>query len=98
MNAALLLVDLQGDFLDLPGLQPPREQFIAHVAGLLEMCRRKKIPVIHLWTTIHRDNDRRLPHWKKNSQWLCVHGTSGHRTPARLQPLENERDGSQDRF
>jgi acyl-CoA reductase-like NAD-dependent aldehyde dehydrogenase/nicotinamidase-related amidase len=90
MNAALLLLDLQGDFLDLPGLQPPREQLISQAVGLLEMCRQKKIPVIHLWTTIHRDHDRRLPHWKKNGQWHCVDGTPGHRPPRQLQPAENE--------
>ncbi|MES1180647.1 MAG: isochorismatase family cysteine hydrolase [Verrucomicrobiota bacterium] len=90
MKPALLLVDLQGDFLDSNGLQPSRENLVSQTAALLHDCRRKNIPVIHLWTTVERANDRRLPHWKKHGRWLCVAGTDGHKTPAPLQPLANE--------
>ncbi|MGA2866205.1 MAG: aldehyde dehydrogenase family protein [Verrucomicrobiota bacterium] len=90
MKPALLLVDLQGDFLDSTGLQPARENLILQTAALLQGCRRKNIPVIHIWTTVRRDDDRRLPHWKRNNRWHCLAGSDGHKTPAPLQPLENE--------
>src|SRR5258708_11713336 len=90
MKPALLLVDLQGDFLNSNSLQPAPECLISQTAALLCGCRRKKIPVIHAWTTIHRDDDRRMPHWKAANRWHCVAGTPGHETPARLQPFENE--------
>ena len=90
MNPTLLLVDLQGDFLDSNRLQPSRENLVAQTAALLRDCRRKNIPVIHLWTTVDRANDRRLPHWKKLGRWRCAAGTDGHKTPAPLQPLANE--------
>jgi acyl-CoA reductase-like NAD-dependent aldehyde dehydrogenase len=90
MKPVLLLVDLQGDFLDSPGLQPPRENLVSQTARLLQGCRQGKIPVIHIWTTISPGQDRRLPHWKKSNRWLCVAGTEGHKTPPPLQPLENE--------
>jgi acyl-CoA reductase-like NAD-dependent aldehyde dehydrogenase/nicotinamidase-related amidase len=90
MKPLLLLVDLQGDFLDSPGLQPPRESLVSQTVRLLQGCRQGKIPVIHIWTTISPGQDRRLPHWKKSDSWLCVAGTDGHKTPPPLQPLKNE--------
>ncbi len=90
MKPALLLVDLQADFLDSAGLQPDRETLVRQVAGLLQDCRGKKIPVIHVWTTISREHDRRLPHWKNSNRWLCIAGTDGHKTPASLKPFKNE--------
>jgi len=90
MKPALLLVDLQGDYLDTPGLQPDATILTHHTAALLDACRLRKIPAIHIWTTVQRENDRRLPHWKKSGLWQCVAGTEGHKTPAVLSPRENE--------
>lgn len=90
MNASLLLVDLQNDYLNPPGLQPPREILVAKTTKLLHDCRERAIPVIHVWTTISRERDERLPHWKKLNRWNCVAGTSGHRTPPTLRPLGGE--------
>jgi acyl-CoA reductase-like NAD-dependent aldehyde dehydrogenase/nicotinamidase-related amidase len=90
MKPALLLVDLQADFLNSTGLQPASESLIGRATVLLHGCRQKKIPVIHIWTTVHRDNDQRLPHWKKTNRWHCVAGTAGHEPPAPLQPLKKE--------
>jgi len=90
MKPALLLVDFQGDHL---ATLPPH--FAADVpvnraSALLAACRARQVPVIHIWTTVHRNNDRRLPHWKKTNRWHCVAGTAGHEPPTQLQPLKNE--------
>jgi acyl-CoA reductase-like NAD-dependent aldehyde dehydrogenase len=90
MKPALLLVDLQNDYLATPDLQPTADALIAHAALLLAECRRSEIPVIHIWTTVHREDDRRLPHWRKENRWQCVAGTSGHATPEPLQPRSDE--------
>jgi alpha-ketoglutaric semialdehyde dehydrogenase len=90
MKVALLLVDIQNDFLDSSDLQPPRHQLISLAAALLQTCRQRRIPVIHIWTTVSRDSDHRLPHWKKADRWICLAGTEGHKTPARLLPLESD--------
>ena len=90
MKPALLLVDFQADFLASTGLQPAPENLVAQAAALLRGCRDRGIPVIHVWTTISRTNDRRLPHWKKAGRWLCVDGTEGHQTCPSLQPLAGE--------
>jgi acyl-CoA reductase-like NAD-dependent aldehyde dehydrogenase/nicotinamidase-related amidase len=90
MKSALLLVDLQGDYLKTPGLQPAADALVARTAALLAGCRHRHIPVIHVWTTLHRNDDRRLPHWKQNRRWLCVAGTHGHQPPGLLQPRKDE--------
>lgn len=88
MKPALLLIDLQRDFLSSAGLLPPAEVLVDAAAELLELCRMSQMPVFHIWTTVHRDNDRRLPHWRKADRWICVAGTPGHETPETLRPRE----------
>jgi acyl-CoA reductase-like NAD-dependent aldehyde dehydrogenase/nicotinamidase-related amidase len=90
MKPALLLVDLQNDYLAATGLQPTGDILISRAAVLLGTCRKRQIPVIHIWTTIHRHNDQRLPHWKEKNHWQCVAGTAGHKTPELLRPLKGE--------
>jgi alpha-ketoglutaric semialdehyde dehydrogenase len=90
MSHALLLVDLQGDFLTTPQLQPPADALIARAAGLLQACRRRQLPVLHIWTTVRREGDDRLPHWRESNRWMCVAGTPGHEPPDALRPVEGE--------
>ena len=90
MKPALLLVDLQNDYLAAPGLQPAADILISRAAALLDDCRKRKIPVIHIWTTIYPGEDRRLPHWKKSNRRRCVAGTAGHKPPESLRPLNGE--------
>lgn len=90
MNAALLLVDLQHDYLAAPGLQPAAPVLVARAAALLGECRGRGIPVVHVWTTVRRHPDTRLPHWRIADRWSCVEDTRGHAPPGPLQPLEGE--------
>ena len=90
MKPVLLLVDLQGDFLAAPELYPPADTVVARAARLLDGCRNRRFPVIHIWTTNRRGKDRRLPHLERADRWICVAGTNGHETPAALQPREGE--------
>ena len=90
MKAALLLVDFQGDHLAMLPSHLSTTALVGRAAALLEDCRTRQTPVIHIWTTIHRETDRRLPHWKSNNRWDCVAGTAGHKTPAPLQPKKDE--------
>jgi nicotinamidase-related amidase len=91
MKPALLLVDLQRDFLERPGLTPSSDQLVAQCASLVEGCRVLNIPVAHVRTVIHRRLDNRMPHWKRNGYWACVSGTPGCDPPAPLLPLGEER-------
>jgi acyl-CoA reductase-like NAD-dependent aldehyde dehydrogenase/nicotinamidase-related amidase len=90
MTRALVLVDFQHDYLANERLQPPADALVARAARLLDGCRRRRIPVIHLWTTIDPQDDRRLPHWKASHRWQCVSGTAGHDAPTALRPVDGE--------
>lgn len=90
MKSALLLIDLQRDFLASANLQPPASSVTQRAAELLQACRQRGIPVIHIWTTVEREKDHRLPHWRELKRWMCVAGTPGHETPNELSPLAGE--------
>ena len=91
MKPALLLVDIQNDFLNSPQLSPAAQLLVQAAARLLEGCRQAAIPVVHIWTTVYRGKDHRMPHWVRAGKWICVAGTKGHATPSLLRPRPNER-------
>jgi acyl-CoA reductase-like NAD-dependent aldehyde dehydrogenase/nicotinamidase-related amidase len=90
MTPVLLLVDLQRDYLSAPGLEPSAGQIVERASALLEGCRAARIPVVHVWTTVSREPDDRMPHWKQLGKWQCVAGTAGHEPPATLAPTTTE--------
>lgn len=90
MGAALVLVDLQRDFLSRPGLVPPVEPLVGHIAALLGDWRRLGLPVFHVHTVIRPDGSDRMPHWKRDDHWECVAGTPGVLPPPPLVPLPGE--------
>jgi acyl-CoA reductase-like NAD-dependent aldehyde dehydrogenase/nicotinamidase-related amidase len=89
MKPALLLVDLQGDFLNQPELQPPRTNLIHGAARLLEIGRQNQWPIFHVMTTVH-DEKECLPHWRLAERIICRAGTLGHAAPGPLQPVNGE--------
>jgi len=90
MRSLLLLVDLQRDYLASPGLEPPAGEVVRRAARLLDGCRRSAVPVAHVWTTVSRDDDRRMPHWRRDGRWLCEQGTPGHAPGPGLEPRRDE--------
>ncbi len=90
MKPALLLVDLQEDYLRDPGLRPHRATVTRAAIALLSRCRRDSLPVVHIVTTVARDPDDRMPHWKRAGKWICEAGTPGHGPPSGLEPAEGE--------
>ncbi|MFO1476081.1 MAG: aldehyde dehydrogenase family protein [Verrucomicrobiota bacterium] len=90
MKPALLLVDLQRDFLAGSKLEPAADVVVSEAAALLAGCRDRRVPVVHVWTTLRQGEDRRLPHWKQRGVWQCVEGTPGHETPTELRPAPGE--------
>ena len=91
MKPVLLLIDLQQDYLDAPGLVPGAGQVVERASALLADCRLAGIPIVHAWTTVSRASDNRMPHWKRTGRWQCVEDTAGHRPPAALAPIAGER-------
>ena len=90
MKPAILFIDLQGDFLRSPSLEPSAGCVVEGAVRLLDRARTLSIPLVHVWTTVDPQDDRRMPHWKAGRKWMCVEGTEGHKTPGALLPLPSE--------
>ena len=90
MRPALLLVDLQSDFLSAPGLEPSAGDLVRGAARLLAAARSDGVPVIHAMTSVAPDGSDRMPHWKTLGVWRCVRGTPGHAPPPELAPRGGE--------
>lgn len=90
MKVALVLVDVQADYLAAVGLQPPRDELVGRLGNLLARARQQGLTIIHVWTTVHRSDDQRLPHWKNAGRWQCELGTPGHQPPEGLRPRPGE--------
>ena len=90
MKPALLLVDLQNDYLRAERLVPAAGEITARAAALLDLWRGAGAPVFHVWTSVSREADRRMPHWVRAERWICVEGTQGHAPPPALLPRPPE--------
>jgi acyl-CoA reductase-like NAD-dependent aldehyde dehydrogenase len=90
MTPFLLLVDLQRDYLANPELDPAAGPVVRRAGVLLRACREIGVPVVHVWTTVSRRDDRRMPHWRREGRWLCEEGTAGHAPPPDLEPQGQE--------
>lgn len=90
MKPVILLVDLQDDFLCSPFLEPAPGGVIDRATRLVNAGRELSLPIVHVWTTVHPNNDRRMPHWRLMNKWSCVEGTKGHAAPEPLRPLISE--------
>jgi nicotinamidase-related amidase len=84
VKPALLLIDLQRDYLDAPGLEPAADEIVRGAAALLDGCRARGIPALHVRTTVSPGGEDRMPHWRRAGITRCVEGTPGHRAPPEL--------------
>ena len=90
MTPLLVLVDLQQDYLKSPQLDPAAGSVVDGAAALLAAARAQGVPIAHVWTTVTRDPDNRMAHWKRDGLWQCEAGTEGHAPPASLAPRQGE--------
>ncbi len=90
MKPLLVLVDLQQDYLKSPQLDPAAGSVVDGAAALLAVARAQAVPVAHVWTTVTREPDNRMAHWKREGLWQCEAGTEGHAPPASLAPRHDE--------
>ena len=86
MNPALVLIDVQNDFLRRPGIVPAPDILIRTLDHLVSQLRVAGVPVIHVHTLVNADGSDRMPHWKRDGYQACVAGTEGCLPPAALAP------------
>jgi acyl-CoA reductase-like NAD-dependent aldehyde dehydrogenase len=94
MSTALLLVDIQRDYLTSSLLEPAAPELVARIGALLKTWREANRPVVHLYTRIRPDGADALPHWRRAHEaglpLRCVRGTPGADPPAALAPRPEE--------
>ena len=90
MRPIVLLVDLQNDFLNAPGLEPAGAAVVRQAERLLAGARDAAVPVIHVVTSVDASADDRMPHWKTFGRWRCIRGTPGQAAPPGLSPVYGE--------
>lgn len=90
MRPALLLVDVQNDFLNRAELSPRAATFEAGLAALLACVRGQGWPVVHARTLVKADGSDAMPHWRKSGQLWCAEGSAGAEPPAALGALPGE--------
>ncbi|MEM7333520.1 MAG: cysteine hydrolase [Chloroflexota bacterium] len=72
----LLLIDVQNDFwTEEMAVHFP--DFSENVAGLLALCRREKIDIVHLRASFQPDQSDWMERYKLKNATLCVAGTEG---------------------
>jgi len=86
---ALVIVDVQHDYLSRPGLVPGANQVVGSVATVLEAFRGAGAPVAHVHTVVPPDGTGALPHWRTGNL-MCVDGTPGVLPPVELAPAPGE--------
>ena len=89
-SPALILVDLQRDYLARPGLQPQADELVGSVAYLLAAFRSRGLPVAHVRTLCRADGADAMPHWRAMESLPCVEGTSGAEPPDALREAPEE--------
>jgi acyl-CoA reductase-like NAD-dependent aldehyde dehydrogenase/nicotinamidase-related amidase len=89
MRPALLVIDVQNDYLAIGSLVPHRDGLCEAIEYLITNYRQAGAPVVHVWTTIESD-DQGMPHWSAAGVRRCIAGSPGHATPERLRPLSGE--------
>ncbi|MBI1350214.1 MAG: aldehyde dehydrogenase family protein [Actinomycetales bacterium] len=81
---ALLVVDMQADYLARPGLQPSPDLLVASVSELLAAFRLAGAPIAHVRTLVRPDGSDAMPHWRASGELACIAGTPGARPPEML--------------
>lgn len=89
-QTALVVVDMQQDFLARAGLEPERDQLIGFVEQLLVWVRQQAWPVVHVHTRVSIDQTDWLPHWRLAGRADCIANTPGAQPPAGLAPEATE--------
>lgn len=85
----MVLVDVQRDYLDRPGLVPSEATLVAATSRLLRGFREAGAPVAHVRTLVRADGSDAMAHWRSWPSLPCVEGSPGAAPPAALA----ERDG-----
>ena len=88
-RAALLLVDVQGDFLD-PSLGELGDGYPGRVARLLDVIRSAGLLVVHVHSLFAPDRSDWMRRYRGRGAIPCVRGTAGAEIVPEARPVDGE--------
>jgi acyl-CoA reductase-like NAD-dependent aldehyde dehydrogenase/nicotinamidase-related amidase len=88
MTKALLVVDVQNDYLNNDNLVPSAEIVTEQIRVLLEDFRSRNLPIAHIRTAVVPGVADAMAHRRKSPR--CVLGTDGYEPPEILQAAKGE--------
>lgn len=89
-GVALVLIDVQNDFLGEPALSPSREQLLTAIGGLVAAARSAGVTVAHVRTEFSADGSDVPTSWADRPRVPCVSGTTGAMAPGTLEATAGE--------
>jgi len=98
MKAALLLIDVQEDYLARKGLTRDRIALTADLRWLLDGFREKGLPVVHVISIYKKDRSNWTLSMREDDWPVVIEGTPGAEVPPELLPREGEAVLVKDRF
>jgi len=87
-QTALLVVDVQEDYLGSNALSPDRASVLSGLTELLEQFRQRGLPVAHIRTEVSADGSTAMPH--RQAAPRCIAGTPGAKPPLEAAELAEE--------
>ncbi len=93
VKAALLIVDMQNDFIHFKGSPVyvlPAKRIIPKLVKLLTICRKKKIPVVYAITSHKRDRSNWALLDKEYNRAYCIENTPGAETIPEINSQKKE--------
>ena len=90
MKPALVLIDLQEDYLDRAPLRERRPALLARIAELLAAFRRRGLPVLHVVSVYKADRSNWTRSMLRDDWPVVIEGTSGAQVVAAARPAPGE--------
>lgn len=81
---ALVLIDLQEDFLAPPAMREQREQLVRGVQRWIDWARHDDVPIIEIRTVLPHDPDTWALNMREDDQPVVLEGTPGSQWLAEL--------------
>lgn len=89
-GTALILVDVQQDFLAQPSLHPDAAALTAAIAELLALARESGWEIVHVRTQAEPGGSNWMPHWRRSGRAPCIAGSEGAEPPEALRAHAGE--------
>ena len=98
MKPALILIDLQEDYLARKELAPRKDALLGNVGKLLAAFRSLSLPIVHVISIYRKDRSNWTLSMIQDNWPVVIEGTPGAKVAAEVRPLPGEPVVVKDRY